>query len=99
MLELDRKFGAQPFIGEQFDASIEIVQALNAPAAKQIDDSQVPVTQYRNLVLQALQSTIDVFIRINIERLLEMMGQAKIIDHDAELFAVPSAVHACDGLQ
>jgi hypothetical protein len=74
-------------------------RGVDAAAAEQVHHAQVPVAQHRDLVLQALQRALDVLLSVDLERLLQVVRQAVVVHHDAELLAVAGAVHARDGLQ
>jgi hypothetical protein len=74
-------------------------RTVDAAAAEQVHHAQVPVAQHRDLVLQALQRAVDVVVSVDVQRLLQVVRQAVVVHHDAELLAVAGAVHAGDGLQ
>jgi hypothetical protein len=79
--------------------SLVVGQAFDAAAAEQVHHTQVPITQHGHLVLETLQRTVDVFVGVDAQRLLEVVRQPEVVHHDAELLAVAGAVHARDRLQ
>ncbi|MNZ84140.1 hypothetical protein D3C78_1028860 [compost metagenome] len=59
----------------------------------------MPIAQHRHLVLQACQRTFHVFIGVGRQRLLQMLGHAVVVHHNAAALAKAGAVDAGNRLQ
>src|SRR5688572_19015179 len=79
-LELHCELGSETLIAKGVDGGFDIVDSVQSLAPKQVDHSKMAIPKDRNLVLDAGQRALNVFVRIGSERLREVPSDTVIVD-------------------